>query len=335
MKVHRWTLDVLVVVVLTLLADLVVLVLDLQWTAVRVAVLLPLVLFLPGYVLVGVLYPKAPKNGSRPGSGERTRSGDRGIDGVERFGLSLAASLAILPLIAFALNFTPAGIRVEPVMLALSWFTLIFAFLTFVRRLGTDADRRFGLPPLSSIGAGSVRYFGVGRGSLSGRRPFEATSATQRTFNLLLVASLLVLIASVGYAAMTPYPGEEDFTEFYLVTQNESGDYTTTGLPRDLSAGAGTAYPVTIENHEGEPVTYTTVVELQDAGGGGGSEVGRAQAEVAPGEASVTEVTVTPDRGGEDLRLVFLLYKGEAPADPTVENAYLHTRLYVTVGGSG
>ena len=335
MKVHRWTLDVLVVVALTLLADLVVLVLGLQWTPVRVAVLLPLVLFVPGYVLVGVLYPKGPQNGSRPDSADRTRSRDRGIDGFERLGLSLAASLAVVPLVAFALNFTPAGIRLEPVLLALSWFTIIFAFLTFVRRLGTDADRRFAIPPLSSVGAGLGRYFGVRGGSLASRRPFEATSATHRTFNVLLLASVLVFAASVGFAAVTPPPWEESFTEYYLVTQNDSGDYTTTGLPRDLSAGSGTTYTVAVENHEGSPTSYTTVVELQDAGGGGGSEVGRAESQVAPGETAYTEVTVTPDRGGGDLQLVFMLYQDGAPSDPTVENAYRVTRLHVTVGGSG
>lgn len=333
MKVHRWTLDVLVVVALTLLADFVVLVLDLQWTPVRVAVLLPLVLFLPGYVFVGVLYPRAAANGSRPDSRERARTGSRGIDGVERFGLSLAASLAVLPLIAFALNFTPAGIRTEPVTLALSWFTLVFAFLAFVRRLGTDADSRFMLPPFSSIGGAIGRYFGVGRGSLSGRRPFEATSHTHRLFNLMLLGSVLVLAASVGFAAVTPPPWEEPFTEYYLVTENEEGEYVSTDLPRELTAGQGTTYTVAIENHEGEPTTYTTVVELQDASGEAGQEVGRSQTEVAPGATQVTEVTVTPDRGGEDLRLVFLLYKDDAPAEPTAENAYLQTRLHVTVGG--
>ena len=82
MKVHRWTLDVLVVVTLTLLADIVVLVPDLGWTPVRVAVLL--VLFLPAYVLVGVLYPKGPRNGSRPDPEETASSGDRGLYGCLR-----------------------------------------------------------------------------------------------------------------------------------------------------------------------------------------------------------------------------------------------------------
>ena len=335
MKVHRWTLDVLAVVALTLLADLLVLVLDVPWTPVRVAVMLPLVLFLPGYVLLGVLYPRGSANGSRPDSTKRNRSGNRSIDGVERAGLSLAASLAILPLLAFALNFTPSGIRTVPVLLALSWFTYIFAFLTFVRRLGVDADHRFHVPPLSSIGTGTSRYLGVGAGSLASRRPFESTTPTHRLLNVLLLCSVLVLVASVGYAAVTPPPYEASFTEYYLVTEDGDGDYVTTGQPRELAAGEGTAYTVAIENHEGEETTYTTVVKLVDASGGGG-EVGRAETQVAPGETRITEVTVTPDRGGEDLRLVFLLYPDEVPADPTTENAYRNARLHVTVtGGSG
>lgn len=336
MKVHRWTLDVLVVVALTLLADVVVLVLGVEWAPVRVAVLLPLVLILPGYVFLGTLYPRAAANGSRPGSRRSARSGDRGIDGVERLGLSIAASLAILPLIAFALNFTPAGIRTEPALLALSWFTLVFAFLTLVRRLGTDPDARFRVPPLSSIGGATGRYLRVGRGSLAGRGAFEAVTPTHRLLNLLLAASVLVLVASVAIAAVAPSPGDEAFTEYYLVTENEEGEYVSTGLPRELPAGQGTTYSVAIENHEGEPTTYTTVAMLQDSSGEGGREVGRVETDVASGATEVTEVTVTPESGGEDLRLVFLLYKGDVPAEPTPENAYLQTRLHVAVrGGAG
>lgn len=337
MKVHRWTLDVLVVVALTLLADLVVLVLGVEWAPVRVAVLLPVVLFVPGYVFLGVLYPRTAADGSRPGSRGSGRSGDRGIDGVERTGLSIAASLAILPLIAFALNFTPAGIRTEPVLLALSWFTVVFAFLTLVRRLGTDAEHRFRVPPLSSVGGAAGRYLRVGRGSLAGRRPFEAVTPSHRLYNLLLAASVLVLVGSVAIAAVAPSPAEEPFTEYYLVTGNESGGYTSSGMPRELSVGEETTYSVAVENHEGEPTTYTTVAVLQEVDGSGQvverREVGRAEVEVGPGETRVTDVAVTPNRGGEDLRLVFLLYADEVPAEPTADNAYLRTRLHVTVGG--
>jgi len=40
---------------------------------------------------------------------------------------------------------------------------------------------------------------------------------------------------------------------------------------------------------------------------------------------------LTPTMVGDRLRLVFLLYRGDAPAEPTIDNAYRHTHLLVNV----
>jgi uncharacterized membrane protein len=61
---------------------------------VRVVLGLPFVLFFPGYALICLLFP---------------RKGD--LDGVERIALSLGLSIAIVPLIGLALNYTSWGIR--------------------------------------------------------------------------------------------------------------------------------------------------------------------------------------------------------------------------------
>jgi len=46
--------------------------------------------------------------------------------------------------------------------------------------------------------------------------------------------------------------------------------------------------------------------------------------------------TVAPTLPGERLRLVYLLYKGDPPAEPTVENAYREVHLWVNVSeGTG
>ncbi len=75
------------------------------------------VLFLPGYMLITVLYP---------------RSGD--LDGLERAALSIGLSLAIVPLIGLVLNYTPWGIKLEPIMVSLASFTEIIAVACVIRR---------------------------------------------------------------------------------------------------------------------------------------------------------------------------------------------------------
>ena len=63
---------------------------------VRIILGIPIVLFIPGYLLVSVLFP-----------GKKT---EKGLDVVEKIALSLGVSIAIVPLLGIVLNYTPWGI---------------------------------------------------------------------------------------------------------------------------------------------------------------------------------------------------------------------------------
>ena len=65
------------------------------------------VLFLPGYVTIQALFPEGKE-----------------LDSIERLALTIGLSLAITPLIGLLLNYTPWGIRLDPIVAALSMFTL-------------------------------------------------------------------------------------------------------------------------------------------------------------------------------------------------------------------
>lgn len=75
------------------------------------------VLFLPGFMLISALYP---------------RSGE--LDGLERAALSIGLSLAIVPLIGLLLNYTPWGIRIEPIMISMTALAEALAAVCVVRR---------------------------------------------------------------------------------------------------------------------------------------------------------------------------------------------------------
>src|SRR6266705_710857 len=66
-----------------------------------------LILFVPGYVLVAALFPNAKE-----------------IDWIERVALSLGLSIAVVPLLALLLNFTPWGISLAPVVTTVTLFTI-------------------------------------------------------------------------------------------------------------------------------------------------------------------------------------------------------------------
>lgn len=78
-----------------------------------------MVLFLPGYALIEALYPK---------------KGD--LDGLERLALSVGLSLALVPLTGLALNYTPWGIRLDPIVASLSLLTLGLGLVAAQRKLG-------------------------------------------------------------------------------------------------------------------------------------------------------------------------------------------------------
>ena len=75
------------------------------------------VLFLPGYVTVQALF-----------------TGRRELDDIERFALSVGLSLAITPLMGLLLNYTPWGIRLDPIAISLSIFTLGMAIIATIRK---------------------------------------------------------------------------------------------------------------------------------------------------------------------------------------------------------
>lgn len=73
------------------------------------------VLFLPGYSLIKILFPK------------------KEIDKIERAALSIGMSIALVPLAGLVLNYTPWGIRTTTVTLSLLALTTVFATAAIAR----------------------------------------------------------------------------------------------------------------------------------------------------------------------------------------------------------
>jgi len=82
------------------------------------------VLFIPGYVTVEALFPKG-----------------RELDSIERFALSVGLSLALVPLVGLLLNYTPWGIRLNPIVISLTILTVGLAVIALARQYRTSAER--------------------------------------------------------------------------------------------------------------------------------------------------------------------------------------------------
>jgi hypothetical protein len=82
------------------------------------------VLFVPGYVTVEALFPRG-----------------RELDSIERFALSVGLSLALVPLVGLLLNYTPWGIRLNPIVISLTILTVGLALIGLARQYRTSAER--------------------------------------------------------------------------------------------------------------------------------------------------------------------------------------------------
>lgn len=325
--VRRLPADLAAVIALTVVTVGAVFLPIVSTTPLRIVLGLPFALFLPGYAFIAALFPEA--GASQTIDSETTtdslvpRPGN-GIDGLERIVLSFGLSIAITPLIGLVLNFTPWGIRLAPVVTAISGFILLVTVIAALRRWELPADERFQV---------SYRTWLV-----SGRKElFHPDTRTDAVLNVVLVCSLLLAVASVGWAVAVPKQGES-FTEVYLLTERENGTLVADNYPTEFVQGEGKSLVVGIGNHEHRAMNYTVVVELQRVQFENNStrvleerELRRFQTYVGANKTWREKQTITPTMAGTRLRLIYLLYKGSASSDPSTANAAQEVHLWVNV----
>lgn len=289
-------------------------------SALRIVVGLLFVLFVPGYVVVAALFPE--RSGSGDSDGMKQLS-SRGLNGVERFALSLGLSVALVPLLGLLLNLSPARFDTVSVLMILTGLTVVTAVIAIRRRLALPRTRRFRLP--------YRRWLRGARGAALRGSPSDAL--------LVIVIVVSLLVAGIGVAGTITSPGNaETYTELYVLNEGPNGVVQATNYTTDLASGEEHSIVIGIGNNEGQAVEYTVIVRLQRMQVGGntttavGSEtLARFETTVESNRTVERSTVFTPTTTGEDLRLQFLLFRGDAPATPSAETAYRETHLWVTV----
>jgi len=236
----------------------------------RIGLGLLFVLFFPGYTLIAALFP-------RKGS----------MTSMERVFLSFGLSIAVVPLIGLVLNYTPFGIRLEPILLSVLGFILAMAGLALYRRRRLLLEERFEVNF-----KGGLSHLALG---WRGQGPWD---------RVLTVVLGLVIVSAIGtlvYVIQTPKVGER-FTQFMILGPGgKMEDY-----PRQVMLGREAGVIVEITNQEHEPTVYHLQIEID----------GQKVEEVGPialehGKKWQQEVTFTPIRAGPDQKVEFQLYRGE------------------------
>ncbi|MFC4541935.1 DUF1616 domain-containing protein [Halosolutus amylolyticus] len=314
-RVRQYPIDLAIVSVAALLAFVVISNLP-DGSTLRLAVAIPVVVFLPGYALVSLLFPAAARDGGAATTRTREQR-PRGIDAIERVGLAIPLSLGIVALLALALPWTDWGFDTASSTAGLVVATVGLAQLGVVRRLRTPQSKRFTVSPLAALGR--LRGTGSGRFRLS---------------SVVLVVAIGVATGALVLALLSP-ASAGGFTELGLYTENEEGDLVAGELPDEVAPGESIPVTISIENQEGDHEDYTVVVQQQTVEDG--EVVEREQlreidATVADGSTGTGEQGITPTAApGETVRISVLLYDEAPPAEPTNENALEDTYFWVTV----
>ena len=215
----------LTIIVVWLAATILLIYLPIQnTTLLRLVLALPVILFIPGYCLIAALFPK---------------NGDIGL--IERIMLSIGVSIAIVPLIGLGLNFTPWGIRLDPIMIVLTLFTWVMVLIAHYQRAMLPSEERF-----------RILFFTISGEMRQKFLPSEE-NRVDRFLNIILTLVILTAIITTIYVILVAPKEGERFTEFFILGENR----TAADYPDLIIAGYNYPMYIGVGNYENRNMTYT------------------------------------------------------------------------------
>jgi len=179
------------------------------------------VLFLPGYAATAALFPENDQ-----------------IDSIERAALSFGLSIAIVPLIGLGLNFTPWGIRLDPILASVSAFIVLVSLVAWYRRNRLPLDERFAIVVDIKV-------------------DFAGMPLIDKTLTVGIVIMLVASVVVLAWAVTTPRVGER-FTQLAILGPGGMA----TDYPRNLTVGEDATVLLSIESFEHRSLNYTIAIVL-------------------------------------------------------------------------
>ncbi|CCF83154.1 DUF1616 domain-containing protein [Nitrolancea hollandica] len=247
---------------------------------------LPLIFFIPGYTLVSALFPS-----------------DEGLDGTERVALGFGLSLALIPLIALGIEYSPWRLTLGPILTGLLTTTVIFSAIAVLRRGRLPADRRYQ----------------VGRPRLTMAHPRNWDRRSWFAAGTITIG--LLLLTGAGGVIVADRLQGEPMTEFALYNADGKPEF----YPREVSPDQPATVLVEVTNREGKPETYHLRVTAA------GAEIARADGiGVEDGKTVQQPVTIhNLPAGADQIPVQFDLYRDDQPPESP---PYRTLQLFVTAG---
>ncbi|MEF8785651.1 MAG: DUF1616 domain-containing protein [Haloarculaceae archaeon] len=286
----------------------------------------PLLFFIPGYVLIAVLFPARETavrlDGSRATSSHSRQRDRRGLAWRERLALSFGSSVALLPLVGLVISLVGLDYDGTTIVTATSFVCALGLVPAVVYRSREPPTTRFYVPVDDWIATVKNGIFRQDRRSA--------------VVNVAIAVLVVTTVVGVGYAMVVPN-NAESFTSVSLLTTNDQGELVAADYPEAINE-SGAELTLELESAEESTTDYTVVAELQRVDTSGASvtvteraTVTRMETQLAPGESWTRQHTVEPELSGEDLRLIYYVYEGDTPSEPSTESADEYVAVWVDV----
>jgi uncharacterized membrane protein len=241
----------------------------------RIVLALPCLLFFPGYTLAAALFPRKDSLGV-----------------VERVALSFGLSIAVVPLVGLVLNYTPWGIRLEPILVSLAVFIIVASGVAWYRREQVAPEERF-------------------RVSFNVRLAWwRGQTIAEKVLSVVLIVAIAGAIGALVYVVATPRM-DEKFTEFYILAPDGKAE----NYPTELKIGEEGRVIVGIVNHEQEWSTYDIEIWIDDEKAQlmiDGEEMDGVDVELGHQGKWEEQVGFVPQKAGRQ-KVDFVLYKDGQP----------------------
>jgi uncharacterized membrane protein len=239
---------------------------------------LPFVLYIPGYLLQGLFFPLRDD-----------------LDKIERIGLSLGLSVALIALLALLLNALPWGLSSMAILIGQSGLTLLLIIVTLIVRWFQPADQVY----IPEVNPHLNRWW-------------SSLGISERNMMAVMVGVLFLTLLAAAWIFLLPSPSSY-MTEFYMLGSEGYAE----NFPRQANMGQSISVSLGVTNRERTSMQYRLEVWQVDPLDGTHRQLvaGVSPFTLSVGESHQWDQSWQPAWSGQDQQFEFLLYTADDP-DP-------------------
>ena len=257
---------------------------------IRLAIGVIFIFFVPGYWFQAVLFPWISD-----------------INAIERIGISLGLSVAVISLLALLLDLLPLGLRLWPILISEMGTTLLIALFATWQRMHLGVGQAY-----------SIELYWRQNLCLKSQLGFER--------GILIFFAIILILPGVPLAwNIFASPPDSFMTEFYILNQEQKAE----NFPRSALPGETLQVYMGITNIEREERTYTVEVWVKDPWNPDHRILVKTYGPFSLRRGQTIEFPVKWEIpwAGQDMRVDFLLFLENQTEEP-----YRALRLFLDVG---